>query len=239
MAARILVADDDPKIQAFLRRTLAHDGYTVDMASSGVETLRLTRERKPDLIILDIMMPQMDGIEVCRRLRAGEAGDGTLAAVPILMLTARDEVSDKVTALDSGADDYLAKPFDVEELHARVRALLRRRALDLELEQAQRGPAAELLRFDNLVMDGGAREVRRGDRVVQLTPTEWELLRLFLRHPRQVLTRDVILDEVWRYDFGGQSNLVEVFVGFLRRKLEAAGEPRLIHTIRGIGYVLK
>jgi two-component system response regulator MprA len=239
MSARILVADDDPKILAFLRRTLTHHGYAVDTAVNGLETIRRVQEGAPDLVVLDIMMPYLDGIEVCRRIRAGEAGDGHVAAVPILMLTARDDVSDKVTALDSGADDYLAKPFDVEELLARIRALLRRRAYHLELEQQQRAAAPEVLRFGDLVMDSGTREVWRGNRQIHLTVTEWELLALFLRHPRQVLTREVILDQVWKYDFGGQSNLVEVFIGFLRRKLEAGGEPRLIHTVRGVGYVLK
>ncbi|HLG50199.1 MAG: response regulator transcription factor [Chloroflexi bacterium] len=222
MAARILVIDDDRRITAMLRRALAYEGYEVDIASDGTKGLLIARDRPPDLVILDVMMPGLDGLEVCRRLRTG--GD-----VPILMLTARDEVPDRVAGLDAGADDYLVKPFALEELTARVRALLRRRD----------GSASTVLSFGDLKLDTARREAMRGNRVIELTTKEYELLALFMRHPRQVLTRDVILEQVWGYDFGGDANVLEVYVGYLRNKLEEGGEPRLIQTVRGAGYVLR
>jgi two-component system, OmpR family, response regulator MprA len=214
---------DDPRITDLLRRILAYEGYSVAVAASGTAALTRTLERAPDLIILDIMLPGIDGLEVARRLRA--AGD----TVPILMLTARDAISDRVTGLETGADDYLVKPFANEELLARVKAMLRR-------NQAER---QEVLRYADVELDTGTRVAHRGGREIELSPTEYELLALFLRRPRQVLTRDIILDRVWGMDFEGSSNVMEVYVGYLRAKLEAQGEPRLIHTVRGVGYVCK
>ena len=220
---RILVVDDDDKIRTALRRGLAYEGYRVIEAASGEEALEKGREQLPDLVVLDIMLPGIDGLEVVRRLRA--AGD----EVAILLLTARDEVRDRVLGLETGADDYLVKPFSFEELLARVHALLRRHL-----------PAAhEMLRHGDIEMDVDAREVRRAGRSIEFTTTEFNLLTLFLRHARKVLTRDIILERVWSYDFGGESNILEVYVRYLRTKLEANGEPRVIHTVRGIGYVLK
>ncbi len=223
MKAHILVVDDDPRITNLLQRVLAYEGYSVAIAVSGSEALNRALERPPDLIILDIMLPELDGLEVARRMRA--AGD----TVPILMLTARDAVSDRVKGLETGADDYLVKPFAPEELVARVKALLRR-----SQEERQ-----EVLRYADVELDTGTRVAHRGTREIELSPTEYELLALFLRRPRQVLTRDIILDRVWGMDFEGSSNVMEVYVGYLRTKLEAAGEPRLIHTVRGVGYVFK
>ncbi len=223
MKAHLLVVDDDPRITDLLRRVLAYEGYSVAVAATGDEALARTLERPPDLIVLDIMLPGMDGLEVTRRLRA--AGD----SVPILMLTARDAVANRVEGLEVGADDYLVKPFAPEELLARVRALLRR-------SQAER---YEVLRYADVELDTGTRLAHRGAREIELSPTEYELLALFLRRPRQVLTREVIMDRVWGLDFEGSSNILEVYIGYLRAKLEAAGEPRLIHTIRGVGYVFK
>ena len=220
---RVLVVDDDPKIRTVVRRGLAYEGYRVVEAASGEEGLEKAREHLPQLVVLDVMMPGLDGLEVTRRLRA--AGD----EVAILMLTARDEVADRVAGLETGADDYLVKPFSFEELLARVHALLRRRT----------APAGEVLRFAGLELDVDAREARRGGRAIELTTTEYNLLLLFMRHPRKVLTREVIMDHVWAYDFEGESNILEVYVRYLRGKLEAAGESRLIHTVRGAGYVLK
>jgi len=207
-----------------LRRGLSFEGYSVALATSGAGALDAIRAEMPDLIVLDVMLPSMNGVEVCRRIRA--AGED----VPILMLTARDAVADRVRGLDAGADDYLVKPFALEELRARLRALLRRAA-----------PSGEsgVLRFSDLVLDGPGHTVRRGARDVELTRTEFLLLELFLQHPRQVLTRSVVFERVWGYDFGPASNGLEVYVGYLRRKLEAEGEPRLIHTVRGVGYVLR
>ena len=222
-AARILVVDDDPKIRTVVRRGLAYEGYRVVEAASGEEGLEKAREHLPDLVVLDVMLPGMDGLEVTRRLRS--AGD----QVAILMLTARDQVTDRVEGLETGADDYLVKPFSFEELLARVHALLRRRT----------SPAGETLRFADLELDVDAREARRGARVVELTTTEFNLLLLLLRHPRKVLTRDIIMEHVWAYDFDGESNVLEVYVRYLRNKLEANGESRLIQTVRGAGYVLK
>ena len=218
----VLVVDDDSHIAASLRRALIYEGYAVEVAPDGAMALNRARERMPDLVVLDVMLPGISGVEVCQRLRA--AGD-----VPILMLTAKDGTADRVVGLDSGADDYLVKPFAYEELMARIRALLRR--------QAPR--AKKVLRYADLSMDLGTREVRRGEHSVALTPKEFDLLQHLLRNPRQVLTRDRILDAVWGYDFGATSNSVDVYVGYLRQKLEADGSPRLIQTVRGVGYALR
>ncbi|MEO8971147.1 MAG: response regulator transcription factor [Ktedonobacteraceae bacterium] len=223
MKAHILVVDDDPRITDLLRRVLAYEGYSVAIAASGNEALTRTLERPPDLIVLDIMLPGIDGLEVARRLRA--AGDN----VPILMLTARDAVTDRVEGFKTGADDYLVKPFAPEELVARVMALLRRNQ-----EERQ-----EVLHYANVELDTGTRVAHRGTREIELSPTEYELLALLMKRPRQVLTRDIILDRVWGLDFEGSSNVMEVYIGYLRAKLEAEGESRLIHTVRGVGYVFK
>lgn len=223
MKAHILVVDDDPRITELLRRILAFEGYSVAIAATGNEALNRALERPPDLIVLDIMLPGLNGLEVAQRLRA--AGDN----VPILMLTARDAVVDRVQGLETGADDYLVKPFAPEELVARIKALLRR-------SQEERH---EMLRYADVELDTGTRVAHRGSREIELSPTEYELLALFLRRPRQVLTREIILDRVWGMEFEGSSNVMEVYVGYLRNKLEAGGEPRLIHTVRGVGYVLK
>ena len=222
-SARVLVIDDDRNITSFLRRALSYSGYEVDVAENGPAGLSRALEAPPDLVVLDVMMPGMDGYEVCRRLRAG-------GPMPILMLTAKDEVPDRVRGLDVGADDYLVKPFALEELQARIRALLRRR----EPEQPRQS-----LQFADLTVDGAAREVRRGDRLVELTAKEYELLMLFLRNPRQVLSRDLLLERVWGFNFEAETHVLEVYVGYLRQKLEAAGEKRLIQTIRGVGYILR
>jgi two-component system response regulator MprA len=219
---RILIVDDDPEILSVVRRGLAYEGYTVDTAGDGNEALAKAREKEPDLVILDIMMPGIDGIEVAKRLRKG--GD-----VPILMLTARGTVADKVAGLESGADDYLVKPYAFDELLARVRALLRRR---------QPGEG-EALRFSDVSLDTTTREVKRAEQLIELTAQEFTLLELFMRHPRQVLKRDMVYEKVWGYDFEGLSNVIEVYIRYLRTKLEAGGRPRLIHTVRGVGYVLK
>ena len=221
--ANILLVDDDEEIRASLRRSLTLEGYKIAQAADGAQALRLARDAPPDLVVLDVMLPEVDGLEVCRRLRAA---DETL---PIIMLTARDAVPDRVAGLETGADDYLVKPFAFEELLARIRVRLRRR---------EPGARAEL-RFADLRLDTAAREATRSERRITLTTTEYELLKLFLQHPRQVLTRDVIYERVWGYDFGGESKVIEVYVRYLREKLEAAGEPRLIHTVRGAGYVLR
>jgi DNA-binding response OmpR family regulator len=223
MSQRILVIEDDEPIADFIRRGLIYEGYTVEVAVDGESGLVAARDRPPDLVVLDVMLPGLDGFAVCQRLRA--AGD-----TPILMLTARDAVPDRVTGLDSGADDYLTKPFAFEELLARIRALLRR----------TRPIAGEPpLRFADLTMDPAARQVWRGTRLVELTTREFDLLTLFMRHPGQVLTRSIIYQTVWGFDFDGESNLVEVYVRYLRHKLEAGGEPRLIQTVRGVGYALR
>jgi two-component system, OmpR family, response regulator MprA len=221
---RVLVVDDEPAVRRALERALRLDAYEVDLAADGREALdRLAGPEPPDAVVLDVAMPHVDGLEVCRRLR--DAGDRT----PVLMLTARDAVDDRVAGLDAGADDYLVKPFALRELKARLRALLRRT-----------GPDADRpLRFADLVLDPVAYEVRRGDRRIELSRTEFHLLALFLEHPRQVLTRSQIFERVWGYDFGAGSNALGVYVGYLRRKTEAGGEPRLLHTVRGVGYVMK
>jgi two-component system response regulator MprA len=218
---RILVVDDDPAVRESLGRALRLDGYEVAFANDGREAMAKVRKHAPDAIVLDVVMPHVDGIQVCRELRA--AGYGT----PILMLTARDGISDRVSGLDGGADDYLVKPFALEELEARLRALLRRTA------------PGGILAFEDLSLDPATYDVQRGGRRVVLTRTEFELLRVLLEHPRQVLTRSQIFERVWGYDFGRSSNSLEVYVGYLRRKLEAGGEPRLIHTVRGVGYSLR
>ena len=219
----ILVVDDDRAVREAVGRALRQEGYEVDAAGNGDQALQQVEERPPDAIVLDVLMPPPNGLAVCRALR--QAGDRT----PILMLTARDAVEDRVEGLDAGADDYLVKPFALAELLARVRALLRRTT---EEEGAP-------LRYADLVLDPLSYEVFRGDRAIEMTRTEFRLLELFLRHPRQVLTRDVIFDRVWGYDFGPSSNSLEVYVGYLRRKTEAGDEARLIHTVRGVGYVLR
>ncbi|MEO8955988.1 MAG: response regulator transcription factor [Ktedonobacteraceae bacterium] len=223
MKAHILVVDDDPRITDLLRRVLAYEGYSVAIAADGNEALNRTLERPPDLIVLDIMLPGMNGLEVAQRLRM--AGDN----VPILMLTARDAVADRVKGLETGADDYLVKPFAPDELVARIKALLRR-----SQEERQ-----EVLRYADVELDTGTRVAHRGAREIELSPTEYELLALLMKRPRQVLTREIILDRVWGFDFEGSSNVMEVYIGYLRAKLEAEGEPRLIHTVRGVGYVFK
>ncbi|MFC1959823.1 response regulator transcription factor [Chloroflexota bacterium] len=220
---RVLIIEDDEQIVQTVRRGLIYEGYTVDVAMDGYGGLEKARDVPPDLVLLDLMLPGLDGIEVCRRLRA--ASD-----VPVLMLTARDGVSDRVKGLDAGADDYLVKPFAFDELLARIRALFRR---------AQPASIPEVLRFVDLTLDTGTRRAQRGSRIIDLTAKEYELLELFMRHPRQVLTRDVIFDRVWKYDFGGESNIIEVYVRYLRQKTEHEDESRLLHTVRGVGYVLR
>jgi two-component system response regulator MprA len=222
MRELILVIEDEEKILNFLRRGLIYEGYRVEAAADGAAGLAAARDNPPDLVILDWMLPGIDGLEVCRRLRAA-------SNVPILMLTAKDAVSDRVQGLDAGADDYLVKPFALDEVLARLRALLRR----------AKPEAPEILTFGDLRLDTGTHQAFRGDRAVELTAKEYELLELFLQHPRQVLTREVIYDRVWGYDFGGESNIIEVYVRYLRQKTESDGEPRLLHTVRGVGYVLR
>jgi two-component system response regulator MprA len=224
---RVLVVDDEPSVREALKRALQMEGYEVAVAADGRQALEIMYgppSDRPDALVLDILMPDMDGLQVSTRLRA--TGD----PVPILMLTARDQVADRVAGLDAGADDYLVKPFALEELLARVRALLRRTGS---------GEGGQLLRFADLVMDLDAHQAWRGDRELGLTRTEFLLLEQFTLHPRRVLTREFIFDRVWGYDFGPTSNSLEVDVGYLRRKTEATGEPRLIHTVRGVGYVLR
>jgi two-component system response regulator MprA len=223
-AMKVLVVDDEPAVREALERALRLEGYDVDAAPDGREAIRRLIATRPDAVLLDVLMPELDGLEVCRRMR--DTGDRT----PVLMLTARDALDDRVAGLDAGADDYLVKPFALDELLARLRALLRRTGWEDD---------RQLLRFDDLELDPDAYEVRRGDRPIELTRTEFLLLELFLHHPRQVLTRQTIFDRVWGYDFGPSSNSLEVYVGYLRRKTEAAGEPRLLHTVRGVGYVLR
>jgi two-component system response regulator MprA len=219
---RILVIEDEVKITDFLRRGLSYEGYEVDIAHDGEAGLAKARDDPPDLVVLDIMLPGLDGLEICRQLR-------TESDVPILMLTAKDAVPDRVAGLNSGADDYLVKPFAFDELLARIRALLRRHQ-----------PAEQqVLRFADLTLNQATRRVVRGERQIELTAKEYNVLELFMQHPRQVLTRDIIYERIWGYDFGGESNIIEVYVRYLRTKLEAGGEPRLIHTVRGVGYVLR
>ena len=223
---RILVVDDDRAVRESLRRSLSFNGYTVDLAEDGVEALEAITNERPDALVLDVMMPRLDGLEVCRQLRS--TGDD----LPILVLTARDSVSERVSGLDAGADDYLPKPFALEELLARLRALLRRTG-------PEEGSDGALMTFADLTLDPSTREVHRGNRSISLTRTEFSLLEMLIANPRRVLTRSRILEEVWGFDFPTSGNALEVYVGYLRRKTEAEGEPRLIHTVRGVGYVLR
>jgi two-component system, OmpR family, response regulator MprA len=221
---KILVVDDERAVRDSLRRALELEGYAIELAGDGNEALyRLESDSNPDAIILDVLMPGLDGLEVCRRIRA------TGNPVPVLMLTARDAVENRVEGLDAGADDYVTKPFALEELLARVRALIRRSTDGTD----------ERLRFADLELDPGTREVRRGGEQIELTRTEFSLLELFMRNPRQVLTRSIIFERVWGYDFGFASNSLDVYIGYLRRKTEVSGRPRLIHTVRGVGYALR
>ncbi|MBW4482380.1 MAG: response regulator transcription factor [Tildeniella torsiva UHER 1998/13D] len=223
MSARILIVEDEEKLAKFVQLELSYEGYEVSVAHDGLSGLMAARDQTPDLIILDWMMPGLSGVEVCRRLRQ------TGTATPVILLTAKDEVSDRVEGLDAGADDYVVKPFSIEELLARVRAHLRR----------TEPQDAEVLVFGNLTLDRRSREVRRGQRPIELTAKEFDLLDYLMTNPRQVLTRDRILEQVWGYDFMGDSNIIEVYVRYLRLKLEAEGESRVIQTMRGVGYVLR
>ncbi len=227
---KVLVVDDDAAVRDSLARTLKFEGHEVETATDGEQALDAVRTAEPDAMILDVSMPRLDGLETCRRLRA----DGVV--LPVLMLTARDSVGDRVAGLDAGADDYLVKPFALQELLARLRALMRRSLLAVPAEPA---PGNGLLTFADVRLDPRTREVWRGDRPLRLTRTEFSILEVFLRHPRQVLTRAVLFEQVWGYDFGETSNSIHVYLGYLRRKLEANGEPRLLHTVRGVGFVLR
>ena len=224
---RILVVDDDERIQNLMRRALHLEGHTVIAAADGESALHELRDAEPDLVILDLMLPDIDGLEVCRRLRA-------VSGVPVLMLTARDTVPDRVQGLDSGADDYVVKPFDLDEILARVRAFGRRARPD-----PGRPESCSLLRFDDLTLNPETHEAWRGDQKLALTPKEFDLLALLLRHPRQVLSRETICERVWGYQYEGESNVIDVCIKYLREKIEACGRPRLIQTIRGIGYALR
>jgi two-component system response regulator MprA len=224
MAEQILVVEDEARIASLISRNLRLEGYQVEVAPDGETALEKALSNPPDLVLLDVMLPDIDGLEVCRQLRMAGCDE------PVLMLTAKDAIPDRVAGLDAGADDYLVKPFAFDELLARVRALLRRAA----------PPEADaLLEFSDLMLDPTTRQAQRGEREIELTAKEYDVLELFMRHPRQVLTRDIIYDRIWGYDFGGESNIIEVYVRYLRAKLEAEGEPRLIHTLRGVGYVLR
>jgi two-component system response regulator MprA len=223
-AMRILVVDDERAVRESLRRALELEGYEIDLAEDGEDALRrIQLQPEPDAMILDVLMPGVDGLEVCRRLR------GAGSRLPVLMLTARVEVENRVEGLDAGADDYVTKPFALDELKARLRALLRRTT----------DGAGDVLRFADLELDPGTREVRRAGEPIELTRTEFSLLELFMRNPRQVLTRSIIFERVWGYDFGYASNSLDVYIGYLRRKTESGGKPRLIHTVRGVGYALR
>lgn len=223
MAERILVVEDDRRIRDLLRRGLIFEGYTVDTAEDGEEALRIARENPPEGVILDLMLPGIDGLEVCRRLR-------NASNVPILILTARDTVADRVEGLDAGADDYLVKPFAFDELLARLRALFRRHRME---------SAPEIHEYADLTLDPRTRQVFRGGDEIHLTAKEFDLLEFFIRHPNQVLTREMIYEHIWEYDFGGESNIIEVYVRYLRTKLEAGDRSRLIQTVRGVGYALR
>lgn len=222
MEERILIIEDDEEILRVLKRVLMYEGYMVDTALTGKAGLTLAGEQRPDLVILDWMLPNMDGLEVCRRLQK-------IGNQPILMLTAKDATEDRVKGLDVGADDYVVKPFEIDELLARIRALLRRTAAD----------RIKVLEFADLKLDSSTRCAVRGEREIPLTAKEYDLLELFMRHPRQVMTREVIFDKVWDYDFGGESNVLDVYIRYIRQKLEEEGEPRLIFTVRGVGYVMR
>jgi two-component system response regulator MprA len=224
MVERILVVEDEARIASLISRGLRLEGYQVEVAPNGETALDKVFGNPPDLIVLDVMLPDIDGLEVCRQLRIAGADE------PVLMLTAKDAIPDRVAGLDAGADDYLVKPFAFDELLARIRALLRRVA-----PAETNAP----LQFADLELDPATRLARRGEREIELTAKEYDVLELFMRHPRQVLTRDIIYDRIWGYDFGGESNIIEVYVRYLRAKLEGGGEPRLIHTVRGVGYVLR
>jgi len=224
MPDKILLVEDEARVASLISRGLRAKGYQVEVAPNGETALNRALSEPPDLIILDVMLPDMSGLEVCRQLRAAGAVE------PVLMLTARDAISDRVAGLDAGADDYLVKPFSFEELGARVRALLRRSSAAVSKLP---------LRFADLELDPSTRQARRGQRELNLTAKEFDMLQLFMQHPRQVLTRDIIYDRIWGYDFGGESNIIEVYVRYLRSKLESEGETRLIHTVRGVGYVLR
>ncbi|MET1173067.1 MULTISPECIES: response regulator transcription factor [Paenibacillus] len=226
MRSTILIVDDDEKIVSMLRRGLAFEGYEVQTASNGAEGLSKLMDKEPDIVVLDVMMPQIDGFEVCRRLR--EAG----SKVPVLMLTAKDEVQSRVTGLDTGADDYLVKPFALEELLARVRALLRRKS-------DSAGTPDNRLMYEDIILDNDSREVVRDGQRLELTAKEFELLNLFMQNPRRVLSRDLIMDKIWGYDYSGESNVLEVYIAMLRQKTEEYGGKRLIQTIRGAGYILR
>ncbi|WP_432587238.1 response regulator transcription factor [Streptomyces sp. HD1123-B1] len=230
-SARILIVDDEPAVREALRRSLVFEGYTTEVAVDGLDALEKAASWAPELIVLDVLMPRMDGLTAARRLRASGV------TVPVLMLTARDTVGDRVTGLDAGADDYLVKPFELDELLARIRALLRRSSYAAAAHEEVTEDDA--LTFGDLRMDLATREVTRGARRVELTRTEFTLLEMFLAHPRQVLTREQILKAVWGFDFEPSSNSLDVYVMYLRRKTEAGGEPRLVHTVRGVGYVLR
>ena len=223
MSERILVVEDDRRIQNMLRRGLIFEGYSVDIAEDGEQALRSLREELPDAVILDVMLPGIDGLEVCRRLRSA-------SNVPILMLTARDAVADRITGLDAGADDYMIKPFAFDELLARLRALFRRRRMEIE---------PEIYEYSDLTLDPGTRQVYRSNTEIKLTAKEFDLLQLFMRHPNQVLTRELIYEHIWEYNFGGESNIIEVYIRYLRTKLEVDGGKRLIQTVRGVGYALR
>lgn len=223
MAEHILVVEDDRRIRDMLRRGLIFEGYTVECAEDGESALRLAREKMPDGVILDLMLPGIGGLEVCKRLR-------NASTVPILILTARDAVSDRITGLDAGADDYMVKPFSFEELLARLRALFRRHRMEA---------APEFYQFADLTLNSRTHQVFRGQDEIQLTAKEFDLLELFMRHPNLVLTREQIYDHVWEYNFGGESNIIEVYIRYLRAKLEANNRPRLIQTVRGVGYALR
>jgi DNA-binding response OmpR family regulator len=220
---RILVVDDDPAVTSVLRRGLSYEGFVVDTASSGKEGLTIARDRPPDMVVLDIMMPDLDGLEVLRRIRSADP------RLPVLMLTAKDAPSDQVEGLKSGADDYVVKPFTFEVLLARIQALLRRQDADRPV----------VMRFADLSLDTGIRQALRGERSIDLTSTEYKLLSLLLEHPRQVLTREILMERIWGYDFNGDANVLETYIKQLRQKLEANGEMRLIYTVRGTGYVLR
>ncbi len=230
---RILVVDDEPAVREAIRRSLAFEGYDTELAADGLAAIEQVERYRPDAIVLDVLMPRMDGLTTARRLRANAV------TTPILMLTARDTVGDRVTGLDAGADDYLVKPFELDELLARLRALLRRTSYAAQAAAAGALTGDPVLAFADLRMDPNTREVTRDGRPIELTRTEYTLLELFLTHPRQVLTREQILKAVWGFDFEPSSNSLDVYVMYLRRKTEAGGMPRLVHTVRGVGYVLR